>query len=188
MSRRPNLTNLQFIALAALTTKLTIIDGVLMQSATKTGYDNDERRIAVQNAITANMHQEFPVTGWVSPGNNGPGFMTPELRENVKSWQTNLLAPELSDDLLEGCEGIYFTNVTGIGFEFECDEPRVTDIDWARFLVNETSVRGIDQLWSPQLPLVIGRKRYSAPNPTCRSEPGLRQQDVQDRFRSRLQQ
>ena len=128
------------IALAALTAKLAIIDGVLMQSATKTGYDNDPVRRNVSNEIEVSMHQVLPVTGWVSPGDNGPGFMTDALRDNVNSWQTNILTPELYYAVAQGCEGICFANVTGAGFEFECAEPTITAIDWSRDLVNATAV------------------------------------------------
>ncbi|USW50064.1 hypothetical protein Slin15195_G033830 [Septoria linicola] len=102
-----------FIALAALTMKLTIIDGVLMQSASRTVFTDDDPRHNVTNIMTLKMHQVIPTTGWVSPGNNGPGFMTAALRENVKGWQTNIVTPEISQGVLQGCEGICFANVTG---------------------------------------------------------------------------
>lgn len=128
------------IALAALTAKLAIIDGVLMQSATKTEYDNDPARYNVSKAIMAATYDAIPVTGWVSPGNNGPGFMTDALRENVNSWRTDILNPEVVSGAIYGCDGVCFANITGAGFEFDCDEPVTTAIDWSQDLVNNTAV------------------------------------------------
>lgn len=112
-----------------------------MQSATKTVYSDDKPRTNVANALTLGLHQELPVTGWVSPVNNGPGFMTAHLEDTVNLWKTNTVTPELADYVLAGCEGICFANVTGAGFQFECDEPRETSIDWSTYLINSTIVR-----------------------------------------------
>ncbi|KAI5368249.1 hypothetical protein Slin14017_G032850 [Septoria linicola] len=130
-----------FIALAALTMKLTIIDGVLMQSASRTVFTDDDPRHNVTNIMTLNMHQVIPTPGWVSPGNNGPGFMTAALRENVKGWQTNIVTPEISQGVLQGCEGICFANVTGAGFDFECGDLQENTVNWSTDLINSTSAQ-----------------------------------------------
>lgn len=70
------------IALAALTAKLTIIDGTLMQRATSTALMLDPPQ-TVSN-VTGFVNQTFPITGTVAGIQEQPGLMMHWMGDTLK--------------------------------------------------------------------------------------------------------
>ncbi|EMC99606.1 hypothetical protein BAUCODRAFT_29977 [Baudoinia panamericana UAMH 10762] len=131
-----------FIALAALTTKLTIIDNMLMQKATYTYTDIDAPKFNHTAAIYANS--TFPVTGYANMKKGGPGTLSQEVNWDIVSWQQNGGAlpaygagPKALD--CKDCGGYYFLNVSAAGFEYDCTAPVTTPINLGQATKNVTS-------------------------------------------------
>lgn len=118
-----SLRHLNLIALAALTAKLTIIDGVLMQRATTT-----ETRINIPVNVTnirGFANETFPNSSGAS------GLSKAWLRDDLQIWsQSGGVLP----NRWSGCEGLCFLNVAAAGFAFDCTDPVTTAIDYG----NET--------------------------------------------------
>lgn len=113
------------IALAALTTKLTIVDNMLMQRATSTVNAQDPP-VNISN-VNLWANESIPVTGAVG-GRSGAGeLLTPEFNIDLFIWlQNGGLVPAYG----AGCEGVCFLKVPAAGFEFDCTAPIVTPINY----------------------------------------------------------
>ncbi|KAK4579990.1 hypothetical protein LTR86_000192 [Recurvomyces mirabilis] len=113
------------IALAALTTKLTIIDNVLMQRATTTYVGTDK---PVNMTIQGSANSSIPTTGQTSGRSADPGLMTKAFSDDIKAWaQSPLSMPGWG---FPGCEGFCFLEIDAAGFEFDCTEPTSTAVDY----------------------------------------------------------
>lgn len=112
-----------FIALAALTAKLTIIDGTLLQKAFSTEIRQDN---PVQYNLTGYANTTIPLTGRVSGRGAQPGLLAKNFNDDLKIWaQGGGLLP----NSYAGCDGLCFLHVPGAGFEFDCSEPQETKIN-----------------------------------------------------------
>ncbi|KAK5113409.1 hypothetical protein LTR62_003509 [Meristemomyces frigidus] len=107
------------IALAALTTKLTIIDGVLMQRATSSSVRQDHK--PVHQGVYGAANRTIPITGRTSDGLGTPGLMTQDFSTDLKAWAQS---PTLqSAHSWHECNGYCFFDVQAAGLEFDCTEP-----------------------------------------------------------------
>lgn len=112
-----------FIALAALTAKLTIIDGTLLQEAF--GQEVRADPAAAVN-VTGYANTTIPNTGRVSGRAAQPGLLAKNFNDNLKIWsQGGGLLPNGYQD----CDGLCYLNVPGGGFGFDCNEPQTLSID-----------------------------------------------------------
>ena len=105
-----------FIALAALAAKLTIIDGLLMQRATTTysGLDQPINTINIYGYSTTT----FPNTGTVVNVAATPGLMEHWMGDTLKLWSNHGgVYPNQWQ-----CDGLCYVEVPGIGFAFDCDK------------------------------------------------------------------
>ncbi|KAF2103501.1 hypothetical protein NA57DRAFT_72475 [Rhizodiscina lignyota] len=120
------------IALAALTTKLLIIDAVLMQKATSTYLDTDP---PVPIALKGFANATFPRTG------GGSGTLSTSLILDLQMWYQRG-GFYYNGDWFSGCnstkdDGSDYTcilNVPGAGFEFDCSEAVSNKIDYGKTL------------------------------------------------------
>ena len=105
------------VALAALTTKFTIVDGMLFQKASEI---TTVTRITYLN-LTAPAWRQFPVTGTLNVHGNATASMTTFFTDDLIDMQ--YAADGISRDGYPGyteCRGLCFTNMTGIGFSMDC--------------------------------------------------------------------
>lgn len=111
------------IALAALTAKLTIIDGTLLQKAFSTEIRQDA---PVHYNLTGYANMTIPMTGRVSGRGAQPGLLAKNFNDDLKIWaQGGGLLP----NTYAGCEGLCYLHVPGAGFEFDCNEPQQATIN-----------------------------------------------------------
>lgn len=114
------------IALAALTTKLTIIDGVLMQRATSTEIRQDSPKHV--HKVFGFANDTIPITGRTSDRSASPGLMSQYVSDDLKLWaQDPKLLPASS---FAHCDGLCFLKVPAAGFEFDCTAPVAQPIDF----------------------------------------------------------
>jgi hypothetical protein len=117
------------IALAALAAKLTLIDSSLMQRATGTYLGMDQPQTV--SDVTGFVNLTFPVTGTVAGIQQQPGLMEHWMGDTLKLWsKIGGVYPNQWND----CEGLCFLKVPGIGFAFDCDDPRQEPIDFGQDL------------------------------------------------------
>ena len=117
------------IALAVLTTKLTIVDSMLMQRAATTFVSQDEGFNVTNLYMMANT--TMPDTGTVGSVTGSPELMLPEFNNIMFTWnQKGGLIPWYGGN----CTGYCYMAVPAIGFEFDCTEPVTTDVNYG----NET--------------------------------------------------
>ena len=117
------------IALGALTAKLTIIDGVLMQRATGTMNAMDSG--VTVHGIQGFTNETFPETGWANTQNE-PQLMTHWMGDTFKLWSK--MGGRYPSQWM-GCEqGICLADVSGIGFAFNCTDPKRTNVDYGQTL------------------------------------------------------
>jgi hypothetical protein len=116
---------LDAIALAALATKLAIVDGVLFQRATSTYTTQDPaRNVTILGAAA----QTFPETGYVVAEGFGAQtdcncFMIGDTyTKTVDDWETSNGFFKDFEQLFPSCDGICYTHVDAIGFEIDCQK------------------------------------------------------------------
>jgi hypothetical protein len=117
------------IALAALTAKLTIIDGMLMQEATSARIREDSPIGLSANVFSfGNVSDIIPVTGMrkLDAGGSATALST-GLSDALKIWANS--GPLLSHGF-GGCDGYCSVNVPAAGFEFDCTEESVEPINY----------------------------------------------------------
>ena len=119
------------IALAALTAKLTLIDGTLMQRATSTYLALASPKNV--STVTGFVNLTFPVTGTVAGIHEQPGLMTHWMGDTLKLWSKE--GGVYPSNQWNGCEGVCFLHVPGIGFAFDCDDEVENSIDDGQKLV-----------------------------------------------------
>lgn len=109
------------IALAAITTKLLILDSVLIQRSTSTIVRPDKPVLSTN--ITGFANQTIPVTGQITGRSGDIGYLESYFAQDLKIWsQSGGLLPNNYD----GCDGLCFLQVAAAGFAFDCSEPNVT--------------------------------------------------------------
>ncbi|OQN98729.1 hypothetical protein B0A48_15395 [Cryoendolithus antarcticus] len=110
------------IALAALIAKCTIIDGILLQSATVTGIAEDPP--TTQHDVRSWANTTFPDTAFKGIG-SGSVHTNTFLVDDVSIWkQSPRTLPYVGFD---GCENATcFTEIPAAGFEFDCSVPTKT--------------------------------------------------------------
>lgn len=118
---------LDAIALAALATKLAIVDGVLFQDATSTYTTQDP---AKNVTILGAAAQTFPQTGYVVAQGFGAQtdcncFMIGDAYSpTVVTWENSTGFFKGFEQLFPTCNGICYTHVDAIGFEIDCQKSR----------------------------------------------------------------
>lgn len=113
-----------FIALAALTAKLTIIDGTLLQKSFGTAIRPDA---AANVTLTGYANMSIPMTGRITGDSTVTGLLAKNWNDDLKIWsQGGGLLP----NSYSGCEGLCYLHVPGAGFEFDCTDPVEMDIDY----------------------------------------------------------
>jgi hypothetical protein len=131
------------IALAALTTKLTIIDSTLMQKAFST-YVGTDVPVNVTNIIGP-VNETIPIT---STSTSGRSFqvlgMAKALTLEMQAWSQE---GSVYQSPFHNCEGTCHLNLPAAGFEIDCSPPVVTEIDNGKTTINalslELDIRGI---------------------------------------------
>lgn len=123
------------IALAALTTKLTIIDSSLMQKAFST-YVGTDRPMNVTN-IVGYFNETMPITSTPAFGRSFEVGMSKALNLELQAWSQQ---GSVYDSLFRGCEGTYYLSVPAAGFEIDCSAPVITEIDNGRSTVSAVSL------------------------------------------------
>lgn len=125
------------IALAALTAKLTIIDSSLMQKAFST-YVGTDRPINVTN-ILGYVNETIPVTSTPQYGRSHLVGMSKALNLELQTWSQQ---GSVYDSLFRNCEGTCYLQVPAAGFEIDCSEPIVTNIDYGKSTREATALSG----------------------------------------------
>lgn len=117
------------IALAALTAKLTIIDGMLMQEATSARIREDSPIGLSANIFSfGNVSTSIPVTGFRKLDTGGSATaLSAGLSDAFKIWANS--GPLLSHGF-GGCDGYCFLDVPAAGFEFDCTEESANPINY----------------------------------------------------------
>ncbi|EME40731.1 hypothetical protein DOTSEDRAFT_55859 [Dothistroma septosporum NZE10] len=111
------------IALAALTAKLTIIDGALLQ---KSFSQKVSPNLAAAINITGYANTTIPNTGRVSGLDSQPGLLAENFNDDLKIWsQGGGLLPNSYQDR----DGLCYLGVPGAGFEFDCGETQTAAIN-----------------------------------------------------------
>lgn len=112
-----------FIALAALTTKLAIVDSILLQRATSTYTGQDEAVKA--SDISGFINNTIPITGSVTGRGALPGTWTNNTIMDLTIWQQS---GGLIGAWFNGCDGLCDVWIPGAGFEITCN-PSKQNID-----------------------------------------------------------
>lgn len=123
------------IALAALTTKLTIIDSSLMQKAFST-YVGTDRPMNVTNVV-GYFNETMPITSTPAFGRSFEVGMSKALNLELQAWSQQ---GSVYDSLFRGCEGTCYLSVPAAGFEIDCSAPVITEIDNGRSTVSAVSL------------------------------------------------
>ncbi|OQO03890.1 hypothetical protein B0A48_10531 [Cryoendolithus antarcticus] len=111
------------IALAALTAKLTIIDGTLMQKAFSTYSDVD---MPITTNVSMFANHTFPATGVIASRSSSSGTLLPWFMNDLKLWSQS---GGMLSSSFQGCEGRCLFNIPAAGFAFDCDEPVTEQTD-----------------------------------------------------------
>lgn len=137
------------IALAALAAKFTIIDGVLMQSATTTVIRPDEPDRSQQIQAWANT--SIPVTGRRVDRSQIPLLISSWFGSDLILWDSHPAL--LPYGKFEGCQNATcFLEVEAAGFAFECSDTVSTPIAWNKDVMVRDSLYDIGRsLCSPRV-------------------------------------
>nr|OQO23975.1 hypothetical protein B0A51_08192 [Rachicladosporium sp. CCFEE 5018] len=124
------------IALAALIAKCTIIDGILLQSATVTAIAVDPP--TTQHAVRSWANATMPDTSSKSIGTNSVHTNT-FLADDVSIWkQSPRTLPYVGFD---GCEdATCFTEISAAGFEFDCSVPTKTATNYINIQPEDVTI------------------------------------------------
>ena len=115
--------------MAALTAKLTIIDGTLMQKATTTEIRTD-LPVNVTD-IHGFANKTFPITGRTSdPRFSTAGLMNLWTNDDFKIWSQS---GGIFQNLWQGCDGRCFLQIPAAGFAFDCSDPTTKSIEYANY-------------------------------------------------------
>jgi len=108
---------LNYIALASLAAKLTIVDSILLQGATSTFQANDAERSV---SLSVPKMTTFPPTGVVT-GDQTVWATTPDFQSNIVSqWRGASGTISQFSSFFPGCEGYCESTFEGLGFEYSC--------------------------------------------------------------------
>jgi hypothetical protein len=131
-----------FIALAALAAKLTIIDGILLQKAASTVYGADDaRNITIK--MYANDTMPFTASITHQPGTDGSpnyGFVGNKLGwfdTQVSMWlkdSGSFSSSSTSSSVTSSCDGMCLFSVNGTGFGVDCQTEELA-IDYGKEVV-----------------------------------------------------
>lgn len=113
------------IALAALTAKLTIIDSSLMQKAFSTYIATDQPHNVTN--ILGFLNDTIPVTG-LPFGRSLESTISHALNVELQTWSQQTTSFE--ENYFENCLGTCHLEVPAAGFEIDCDEPNVVEVDY----------------------------------------------------------
>jgi hypothetical protein len=121
------------VALAALTTKFTIIDGLLFQKASTALLEAAPMKMV---NMTSQAWTQFPFTGALNSDGTSAAFQMYSFTHDF----VHLL--DAVDGTMKGtfngfteCEGLCMTNVTGIGFAIECNEKQ-SNVDYGQTAIS----------------------------------------------------
>jgi hypothetical protein len=110
---------LNFIALAALATKVAIIDSILLQRATQTYQANDPARLV---SIIAPQVLSFPTTGVIPAGQNSVTYTDSLFQEEVVNyWKGGNLDSSATTAQFQGCNGACNGTLPSVGFSYSCE-------------------------------------------------------------------
>lgn len=114
------LKSFNVIALAALTAKLSIVDGILYQRATTTYIDVDWHPVPAE--IDAWVSDSFPATAVMGVHNDTDFRLYRSFANVVDDWYRQPNVPLFSDRGIPGCNGVGCTYpLAGMGFSFDCE-------------------------------------------------------------------
>ncbi|KAH0157086.1 hypothetical protein KCU67_g8054, partial [Aureobasidium melanogenum] len=120
-----------FIALAALAAKLTIIDGILLQkAATVTQGPDPARRINSEIYINDTM----PFTGYIGDRSGNVSTLFDAFNSDVSVWAHN---EGIFGNTGFDCDGVCLFEIPGAGFGFDCQSEEV-DMDYGAAVSQET--------------------------------------------------
>ena len=121
------------VALAALTTKFTIIDGLLFQKASTALLE--AAPVKTIN-MTSQAWTQFPFTGALNSDGTSTAFQMYSFTHDF----VHLL--DAMDGTMKGtfngfteCEGLCMTNVTGVGFAIDCQETK-SNVDYGETAIS----------------------------------------------------
>lgn len=119
-----------FIALAALAAKLTIIDGILLQKAAGTRLGDDSVR-----TIRADMfvNDTMPFTAIINDRSLAVGDLIDWFGTEADVWSRNA---GIFQNSYVGCNGVCLLNVSGTGFGVDCQTEEVA-IDYGSVVAQE---------------------------------------------------
>lgn len=120
------LKSFNVIALAALTAKLSIVDGILFQRATTTYIDVDWHPVPA--TIDAWVSDSFPATATMGVHNDTDFRVYRSFASIVDEWYQRPNVPLFTDRSIPGCNGIGCTYpLAGMGFSFDCESNVLND-------------------------------------------------------------
>ncbi|CAD0088496.1 unnamed protein product [Aureobasidium vineae] len=108
-----------FIALAALSAKLTIIDGILLQKAAGVGRGDDPARNHTREFY---INDTMPFTGIIGDRSGNVSTLFDTFSTDVSDWSHN--EGMFGSNGFE-CDGICLSDVSGAGFGFDCQSEEV---------------------------------------------------------------
>lgn len=119
-----------FIALAALAAKLTIIDGILLQKAAGTRLGDDPVR-----SIRADMfvNDTMPFTANINDRSGEVGDLIDWFGTEVDVWSRNA---GIFQNSFVGCNGVCLLDVNGTGFGVDCQTEEIA-IDYGSIVAQE---------------------------------------------------
>jgi len=138
------------IALAALVTKLAIVDGVLYQRSTSTYLALGPVRTV---NITTYPTETFPATGWLNDAGNDTDFLETQFTFDLLTWLDSPQGLIYSTYGFWGCGGTCFVEAPALGLEVNCtmstDAVDIVGDAWAS--VVNSSVNHPKGMWPHRL-------------------------------------
>lgn len=114
------------IALAALMTKISVIDGILYQRAMSTFINVDWHPTPAR--VQAWVKDYFPTTAIMGFANPDDFSLTTSSANIVWVWYQSGNGPFFDDRDVQGCDGIGCAyNLAGMGFSFDCEHVEYND-------------------------------------------------------------
>ena len=174
-----NPQHFNIIALAALTLKLSVVNSILFQMATRTVLKED----VTQTTVYGYTNASFPVTAYTGGRAAKLGNLQQWFNVDVSQWLLSGVGGALPLEAMRfsGCNNTCLTTVSGLGFAFECNTTQSTSnyIDQAN-KVNAEITKGYPNATYPaaknassNLPLfAVSFDIYSGVNLTSNVDPG----------------